>query len=54
MKEGQVEICRECRHARRKTWRTVECIRYGIIIGYTKSECRGFEREQIPEQKDGV
>jgi hypothetical protein len=28
-------------------------VKYGIIIGYSKTECRGFENEQVREQKDG-
>ena len=47
------KVCKECTHARDRHGDSCYCVLYGIIIGYGKEKCRGFEREQVPEQKDG-
>ena len=46
------EICRVCVHSNNIGRDGCYCILYGIIIGYSKHECRGFKREQVPEQED--
>lgn len=45
-------VCLECEHARQKFKESCYCVKYGIIIGYSKTECRGFEREQVPQPED--
>lgn len=47
------KICTECAHARDKFGESCFCVLYGIIIGYSKTECRGFEREQIRSGQNG-
>ena len=45
---GKREVCRECAHAKDKAHGgACYCTKYGIIIGYSKQDCRGFEREQV-------
>lgn len=50
------EICKECEYARDKFGKSCYCVKLGIIIGYSKQECRQFERagerEQVQEPKD--
>ena len=46
------EICRSCEHAEPKHAESCYCKHYGIIIGYSKKDCRGYKREQIQERKD--
>ena len=50
-------ICKTCRNARDQFGRSCYCIRYGIIIGYSKIKCDGYERganrEQIPGAENG-
>ena len=52
MNEGITEICRACKHAKDKHNGSCYCTQYGIIIGYSKTQCRGFEREQVQEPED--
>lgn len=41
-------VCMTCEHAKQKTGGgSCYCVKYGIIIGFGKLECRGYEREQI-------
>ena len=54
MENGQPGICRKCRYAKDKFRDMCYCVKYGFIIGFTKNKCRGFEREQVREQKVGV
>lgn len=51
---GKEKICPKCEHAKKKSGESCYCVKYGIIIGYSKTSCRGFEREQVQERKDGV
>ena len=48
------KVCPKCEHAKKKSGESCYCVKYGIIIGYSKTSCRGFEREQVQERKDGV
>ena len=52
MEYGKREICRECKNARDRYGGSCYCVKYGIIIGYSKRECRGFEREQVPQPEN--
>ena len=46
------QVCRACDHAKQKFGESCYCTLYGIIIGYSKRECRGFEREQVQSDSD--
>ena len=37
-------ICAGCKNAKDKRGAACYCIKYGIIIGYPKKGCMGFER----------
>lgn len=37
-------ICEHCKNAKDKRGAACYCVQYGIIIGYPKDSCRGFER----------
>ena len=52
MNTDRVEICRVCANARDKYGGACYCTKYGMTIGYSKTSCRGFEREQVSQQKD--
>ena len=56
MDKGQKEICRDCDYAKHRFGGSCYCVKYGYIIGYSKTECRGYEngKEQIREQEVGV
>lgn len=47
-------ICKTCRNARDQFGRSCYCIKYGIIIGYSKTKCDGFERGSDGEQIQGA
>ena len=47
------KLCLSCEFARQRFKESCYCIKYGYIIGYPKEECRGWEREQIPQHTDG-
>lgn len=51
-------ICKECAYSKDHMGGGCYCIHYGIIIGYPKPFCAGFERrennEQVWEQKDAI
>ena len=48
------KVCLSCGHARQKFVESCYCVLYGIIIGYSKTECRGWKREQVREPEDGT
>lgn len=50
MEYGQREICRECAYAKNHFGGSCYCVKYGYVIGYSKTECRGFEHEEQREQ----
>ena len=52
MNYGSKEVCRDCANAKNHTGQSCYCTKYGIIIGYSKTECRGYEREQVRERED--
>lgn len=52
MNYAMVDSCSNCEHAKQKAGKSYYCVKYGIIIGYPKRTCRGYEREQVREQKD--
>lgn len=45
-------LCPKCEHARQKFRESCFCTQYGIIIGYSKTICGGFEREQVRKPED--
>lgn len=45
-------VCLSCEHAKQKHRESCYCVKYGMIIGYSKTECRGFEREQVREPEN--
>lgn len=51
------EVCRTCRNAKDQFGKSCYCIKYGIIIGYSKVQCDGFERgsggEQVQSAENG-
>ena len=47
-----MDVCRKCAHARDKGGGGCYCVLYGILIGYGKTDCRGFKDGQIPEPTD--
>ena len=47
------EVCRDCKYARDKYGGSCYCVKYGIVIGYSKKVCVGYERDEIRKQKDG-
>lgn len=42
MNNGHLEICRECEHGKQRFGGSCFCTLFGIIIGYSKTECRGY------------
>ena len=52
MNNGIREVCKSCDYANPKHSAQCYCTKYGIIIGYSKTECRGFKNEQVREQED--
>ena len=58
MIEGVRDACKECKWVKYKQSGACYCVKYGIIIGYPKMWCGGFEEreqdEQVQEQKMGV
>lgn len=38
-------LCAECKHGKDRYKTSCYCVKYGIMIGYSKRECRGFESE---------
>lgn len=40
------QICTECANARQKFQESCFCVKYGIIIGYSKTNCPGFDPEE--------
>lgn len=44
------EVCKSCEFAKEKFANSCYCIKYGIIIGYSKEQCRGYE--QVRQQKN--
>lgn len=52
MNYGKREICRECQYAKDKFGQSCYCTKYGMIIGYSKHECRGFEHGQVRQQEN--
>ena len=37
--------CTDCQYAKQKFRDSCYCTRYGIIIGYSKKDCKGWEKE---------
>jgi hypothetical protein len=52
MEKPQYEKCMECAYAKNRFGGSCYCVKFGYVIGYAKTECRGFEREQVQEQKN--
>ena len=52
MQDKPVKICLECRHGRQRFSESCYCVRYGYIIGYSKTECRGYERDEVSQPED--
>ena len=52
MNYGKREICRECAYAKEKRGGACYCTKYGIIIGYSKEQCRGYAREQVRQPQN--
>ena len=50
----KTKLCADCAHGRQRFRDCCYCVKYGIIIGYGKKECRGYEREQVQESEDGI
>ena len=44
--------CRTCKNAKQRFGEQCYCTLYGIIIGYSKGTCRGYESEQVQEPED--
>lgn len=42
----QRKVCMECKHGKQRSGESCYCTLYGIIIGYSKTQCEGFEREK--------
>ena len=51
-KRNQRAVCLECKHGKQRFMACCYCVKYGITIGYSKTECRGFEREQVQESEN--
>lgn len=47
------KVCAVCQYGKRRCGESCYCVLYGIIIGYSKTSCRGFEREQVREPENG-
>ena len=43
--DNEEAICMKCRFARDRFRESCYCTKYGIIIGYSKKECRGYETD---------
>lgn len=52
MNYGVKEICRDCKFARDKYGGSCYCVKYGIVIGYSKRNCVGYERNEVQKPKD--
>lgn len=48
------KVCKQCAYGKQRCGNSCYCVRYGIIIGYSKTSCRGYEREQVREPEDNV
>ena len=46
------QICTECANARQKFQESCFCVKYGIIIGYSKTNCPGFDPEESEEEHE--
>lgn len=42
----QKKVCMECKYGKQRTCESCFCTLYGIIIGYSKTNCEGYKREQ--------
>lgn len=53
------QVCRDCRYAKDKAGVACYCVKYGIIIGYSKTYCisheteRGQDVEQVRSAENG-
>lgn len=52
-KPDEREICRTCEHAKERFGDSCYCTLYGMIIGFSKHECRGWKRGEVSEHTDG-
>lgn len=52
MEKPQYEKCRECAYAKNRFGGSCYCVKFGYVIGYAKTECRGFEREQVQKPQN--
>ena len=48
------KVCAHCAYGKQRCRESCYCVKYGIIIGYSKTTCRGYEREQVSEHTDGT
>ena len=46
------KVCPSCEYAKKKHGESCYCVLYGIIIGYSKTSCRGWKLEQVSERTD--
>lgn len=53
VRKQKESVCVECRHAKHRSGESCYCIKYGIIIGYNKVDCRGYDRDEVPQSEDG-
>ena len=44
--------CLDCEYAKQKFRESCYCTQYGIIIGYSKRECKGYKKEELNEHID--
>lgn len=44
-------VCRSCKYAKEKGWNTCYCVKYGMIIGFSKTHC--VSHEYATEDQEG-
>lgn len=53
-REKEQGVCTGCKWSKDHAQGACYCIKYGIVIGYPKADCRGCEREQVRKQEMGT
>ena len=48
--DRQKEVCKDCANSQKRFGDSCYCTLYGIIIGYSKTECKGWKHEEIPAE----
>ena len=46
-------LCPSCKFAKDRFRESCYCVKYGIVIGYSKKECRGYKLEQVRKHTNG-